>query len=155
MRTGDETWPLAPAHDQSRRARDGHHHRRHGDSRSRRRQGRKFVVSGGSKRGWTTWTTAAVDPRVVAIVPASIDLLNLEKSFEHHFKVYGFWAPAVKDYVAGRRDGLDRHARVSQAARDRRALQLSRPPHHAQVHDPGAPATSSSCPIPRASTSTT
>jgi PhoPQ-activated pathogenicity-related protein len=59
----------------------------------------KFVVSGGSKRGWTTWTTAAVDPRVAAIVPASIDLLNLQKSFEHHWKVYGFWAPAVKDYV--------------------------------------------------------
>ena len=59
----------------------------------------KFVVSGGSKRGWTTWTAAAVDPRVVAIVPASIDLLNLEKSFEHHFRVYGFFAPAVKDYV--------------------------------------------------------
>jgi PhoPQ-activated pathogenicity-related protein len=59
----------------------------------------KFVVSGGSKRGWTTWTTAAVDPRVSAIVPASIDLLNLEPSFEHHWKVYGFWAPAVGDYV--------------------------------------------------------
>jgi PhoPQ-activated pathogenicity-related protein len=58
----------------------------------------KFVVSGGSKRGWTTWTTAAVDPRVTAIMPASIDLLNLEKSFDHHWKVYGFWAPAVKDY---------------------------------------------------------
>jgi PhoPQ-activated pathogenicity-related protein len=59
----------------------------------------KFLVSGGSKRGWTTWTTAAVDKRVTAIVPASIDLLNLQKSFEHHWKVYGFWAPAVKDYV--------------------------------------------------------
>jgi PhoPQ-activated pathogenicity-related protein len=59
----------------------------------------RFLVSGGSKRGWTTWTTAAVDKRVAAIVPASIDLLNLEKSFEHHWKVYGFWAPAVKDYV--------------------------------------------------------
>ncbi len=58
----------------------------------------KFVVSGGSKRGWTTWTTAAVDRRVVGIIPASIDLLNLEKSFEHHYRVYGFWAPAVKDY---------------------------------------------------------
>jgi len=40
-----------------------------------------------------------VDKRVVAIVPASIDLLNLEKSFDHHFRVYGFFAPAVKDYV--------------------------------------------------------
>src|SRR5579872_173159 len=59
----------------------------------------KFVVSGGSKRGWTTWTTAAVDKRVVAIIQMSIDMLNLEKSFEHHYRVYGFWAPAVKDYV--------------------------------------------------------
>jgi PhoPQ-activated pathogenicity-related protein len=58
----------------------------------------KFVVSGGSKRGWTTWTTAAVDKRVIAIIPAVIDLLNIEKSFEHHWKVYGFWAPAIKDY---------------------------------------------------------
>ena len=56
------------------------------------------MVSGGSKRGWTTWCTAAVDARVVAIIPASIDLLNVEKSFEHHWKVYGFWAPPVKDY---------------------------------------------------------
>jgi PhoPQ-activated pathogenicity-related protein len=61
---------------------------------------RKFVVSGGSKRGWTTWTTAAVDERVIAIAPAVIDMLNVEKSFVHHWRVYGFWAPAVGDYVA-------------------------------------------------------
>ena len=60
----------------------------------------KFVVSGGSKRGWTTWTTAAVDSRVVAIMPAVIDLLNLRPSFVHHWRAYGFWAPAVGDYVA-------------------------------------------------------
>ena len=58
----------------------------------------RFVVSGASKRGWTTWTTAAVDKRVTAIIPAVIDLLNVEKSFEHHYRVYGFFAPAVKDY---------------------------------------------------------
>ncbi len=58
----------------------------------------RFVVAGGSKRGWTTWTTAAVDPRVVAIMPLVIDLLNIEPSFEHHYRAYGFWAPAVKDY---------------------------------------------------------
>lgn len=59
----------------------------------------KFVVAGGSKRGWTTWTTAAVDERVVGIVPIVIDLLNVVPSFEHHWKAYGFWAPAVGDYV--------------------------------------------------------
>jgi PhoPQ-activated pathogenicity-related protein len=57
-----------------------------------------FVVSGGSKRGWTTWTTAAVDKRVVAIEPIVIDLLNIRPSFEHHWRAYGFWAPAVGDY---------------------------------------------------------
>jgi PhoPQ-activated pathogenicity-related protein len=60
----------------------------------------KFVVCGGSKRGWTTWTTAIVDKRVVAIVPLVIDLLNIVPSFEHHWRAYGFWAPAVGDYTA-------------------------------------------------------
>jgi PhoPQ-activated pathogenicity-related protein len=46
----------------------------------------------------TSWTTAAVDKRVVAVVPVVIDLLNLEPSFEHHFRVYGFWAPALGEY---------------------------------------------------------
>ena len=58
----------------------------------------RFVVAGGSKRGWTTWTTAIVDERVIAIAPIVIDMLNLEPSFIHHWKAYGFWAPAVSDY---------------------------------------------------------
>lgn len=59
-----------------------------------------FVVAGGSKRGWTTWATAAVDKRVVAIVPFVIDLLNIEPSMLHHFAAYGFWAPSIGDYTA-------------------------------------------------------
>jgi PhoPQ-activated pathogenicity-related protein len=59
-----------------------------------------FMVTGGSKRGWTTWTTAAVDKRVIAIAPLVIDCLNVEPSFIHHFQAYGFYAPAVGDYVA-------------------------------------------------------
>lgn len=58
-----------------------------------------FVIAGGSKRGWTTWTTAAVDKRVIAIAPIVIDLLNIEPSFRHHHAAYGFYAPAVGDYV--------------------------------------------------------
>ncbi len=58
-----------------------------------------FIILGGSKRGWTTWLSAAVDSRVKAIVPASIDLLNMARQFAHHWEAYGFYAPAVKDYA--------------------------------------------------------
>ena len=60
----------------------------------------RFVVAGGSKRGWTTWTTGAVDERIEAIIPIVIDMLNVVPSFEHHYRVYGFFAPAVGDYVS-------------------------------------------------------
>ncbi len=56
----------------------------------------KFVVAGASKRGWTTWTTAAADQRVIAIVPMVIDTLNTQKAFEHHYQAYGFYSPAVR-----------------------------------------------------------
>ena len=58
-----------------------------------------FVVTGASKRGWTTWTAAATDNRVIAIIPLVIDMLNIKPSFEHHWQAYGFWAPAIQDYV--------------------------------------------------------
>lgn len=58
----------------------------------------RFVIAGASKRGWTTWTTAAVDRRVSAIIPMVIDALNVDASFVHHYRAYGFWAPAIRDY---------------------------------------------------------
>jgi PhoPQ-activated pathogenicity-related protein len=58
----------------------------------------KFVVAGGSKRGWTTWCTAAVDKRVAGIIPLSIDVLNNGPTMRHHVAVYGFYTEAVGDY---------------------------------------------------------
>ena len=60
---------------------------------------KNFVVAGASKRGWTTWSTAVVDPRVVAIAPIVIDTLNMPQVWEHTYAAYGFWPPAVQDYV--------------------------------------------------------
>ena len=75
----------------------------------------QFVIAGGSKRGWTTWMTAAVDSRVCAIMPIVIDVLNVKPSMEHHYAAYGFWAPAINDYVrhkiTHRRDAPE-HARL-------------------------------------------
>jgi PhoPQ-activated pathogenicity-related protein len=59
----------------------------------------QFVVSGASKRGWTTWLVGAVDKRVIAIMPAVIDALNSEAITRHHFEAYGFFSTALKDYV--------------------------------------------------------
>jgi PhoPQ-activated pathogenicity-related protein len=59
----------------------------------------QFVVSGGSKRGWTTWLVGAVDKRVIAIMPTVIDALNSEAITKHHFEAMGFFSEALKDYV--------------------------------------------------------
>lgn len=58
-----------------------------------------FVITGVSKRGWTSWLTAAVDPRIIAFVPVVIDLGNMKNSFERHYNAYGAWSPALKDYT--------------------------------------------------------
>jgi len=57
-----------------------------------------FFISGASKRGWTTFLTAAVDDRVMAIAPIVFDALNLVQSFRLHYGSYGEWSPAVHDY---------------------------------------------------------
>ena len=59
----------------------------------------KFVVSGASKRGWTAWLVAAVDKRVVALIPLVIDALNSEAITRHHFEALGFFSSALDDYV--------------------------------------------------------
>jgi len=59
----------------------------------------RFVVSGGSKRGWTTWLVGAVDDRVVGIVPIVFDVLNMEASMRHHFAAYGHFSQAVADFT--------------------------------------------------------
>lgn len=99
LRTGDERWPARlPMTKSVVRAMDTVTAFM-GDAKQGGLRVDKFMIAGASKRGWTTWTTAAVDPRVVAIAPMVIDLLNLEPSFVHHWRVYGFWSPAIQDYV--------------------------------------------------------
>jgi PhoPQ-activated pathogenicity-related protein len=99
FRTGDEKWPLRlPMTKSAVRAMDTVTDLLASDV-GGNREVDQFVVAGGSKRGWTTWTTAIVDDRVVAIAPIVIDVLNVGESFKHHFSVYGSYSPAVIDYV--------------------------------------------------------
>lgn len=59
----------------------------------------EFVVTGGSKRGWTTWLVGAVDERVAAIMPLVIDALNTEAITRQHYAAYGYFSNALGDYV--------------------------------------------------------
>lgn len=56
------------------------------------------MVAGASKRGWTTWTVGAVDPRVRAICPLVMDMLRLNKQMHSHYQDLGGWTWAFQDY---------------------------------------------------------
>ncbi|MEN8157650.1 MAG: PhoPQ-activated protein PqaA family protein [Bacteroidota bacterium] len=59
----------------------------------------RFVLSGASKRGWTTWLTGASDTRAEAIAPAVIDVLNMPVSLDYQVKVWGDYSVEIQDYV--------------------------------------------------------
>jgi PhoPQ-activated pathogenicity-related protein len=96
LKTGDETWPLRlPMTKAVVRAMDtiaAFCARRHIAV-------DRFIVGGASKRGWTTWTTAAVDKRVVGFVPVVADVLNMVSNIQHEYRSYGTWPPSLDSYV--------------------------------------------------------
>jgi PhoPQ-activated pathogenicity-related protein len=58
-----------------------------------------FVVTGGSKRGWTTWLTAAVDRRVSAIAPLAYDNLGMSDQMQYQLDAWGAFSSQVSDYT--------------------------------------------------------
>jgi PhoPQ-activated pathogenicity-related protein len=60
-----------------------------------------FILTGGSKRGWTSWLTAAMDKRVKGIVPIAYDNLNLSKQMPHQIDFWGGYSRSIREYVEG------------------------------------------------------
>ena len=97
LKTGDPTWPLLfPMVKSAVRAMDTLQRfaRQEFDQKIER-----FVVSGESKRGWTSWLTGAVDTRVVAIAPMAIDMLNMKAQLDWTEKMYGRQSDQISDYT--------------------------------------------------------
>jgi PhoPQ-activated pathogenicity-related protein len=61
----------------------------------------RFGVTGISKRGWTAWSLAATDKRVVIVMPFVYSLLKMEETLMNHFRnLDGAWSFALGPYYA-------------------------------------------------------
>ena len=60
---------------------------------------KRFVTTGASKRGWTTWLSAVADERVIGIAPIVYDNLNVAAQLKLHFETWGKPSPSIHDYT--------------------------------------------------------
>jgi PhoPQ-activated pathogenicity-related protein len=60
----------------------------------------KVVLVGASKRGWTTYLTGAVDPRIIGIVPAVYEMISISRQIALARARYGRDSEKIRPYTA-------------------------------------------------------